>query len=69
MTLPTTSHGYPIIDRKPSCVAGSEVVLAKRDHPYHPFVVWRMEADTGVCEGGDYCATLAEGLAAFTRRA
>lgn len=65
-----TTHGFVIVQRKPSTVEGCAVVCAFRGPSMignHPFVIWRMDAD-GICEGGDYRETLAEAAAAFEAR-
>ncbi len=67
MTRQTTCHGYPIVDRKPSKVPGSAVILAIRPGNFQPFVVWRMEAD-GACEGGQYIEGIARAAEAFAER-
>ncbi len=68
--LAQTVHGYDILDRKPSTACpGSEIVSVHLPHnSVTPFVVWRMEPETGICEGGDYCADLERLGAAFVRR-
>ncbi len=44
------------------------VVLALREHPVDPYVVWTATED-GNCSRGDYCRTLQEAIAAAERRA
>lgn len=48
--------------------ADEHVVLALRDHPVDPYVVWT-STEYGECSRGDYCRTLQEALAAAERRA
>ena len=56
----TTVHGHTILDRKPCPVPGSEYVVAHLEHnACTPFVVWRMEKESGICEGGQYVSDLA----------
>jgi len=44
-------------------------VLARRDHPYHPFVVWTFYPyGAAGMHGGDYCATLDEAIDAYRAR-
>ncbi len=44
------------------------IVLAFRDHPVHPYVVWTATED-GDCSRGDYCGTIQEAMRAAERRA
>jgi len=47
------------------------VVVAEREHPLHPFVVWHMASDDGQrwdCEGGDYCYTREEADEVYEHR-
>lgn len=49
--------------------ADKAIVLARRSHPYHPFVVWSFffNGAPGV-HGGDYCATLEEAIEVYANR-
>lgn len=58
MITRTLAHNYPIVRRKCS-LDGSEIVIVKREHKYHPFIVWKMYPD-GVCVSGGYHETLRE---------
>ena len=45
----------------------SAIAIVKRDHPLHPFVVWRAidpsrSGNDPFFEAGNYCETLAEAL-------
>ena len=45
----------------------SAIAIVKRDHPLHPFVVWRAidpsrSGNVPFFESGNYCETLAEAL-------
>ena len=65
---PQTVHGHAIIDRKP-LNDGSEYVLAHLPHnSVTPYVVWRMERISGVCEGGDYRSKLKDAAQALEDR-
>ena len=44
------------------------VVLALREHPVDPYVVWTATED-GNCSRGDYCRTIQEAIKAAERRA
>lgn len=44
------------------------IVLALRDHPFDPYVVWTA-TDEGNCSRGDYCQTLQEAIKRAERRA
>jgi hypothetical protein len=47
---------------------GQAVVLAFRDHPVDPYVVWYSNFE-GMCSQGTYCTTLADAAKEFDRRA
>lgn len=44
------------------------VVLALREHPVDPYVVWTSTED-GNCSRGDYCRTIQDAIKAAERRA
>lgn len=43
-----------------------DIILVKRDHPYHPYVIWM--ANGGEFFHGDYVATMEEAMPIFKRR-
>jgi hypothetical protein len=43
------------------------VVLAMREHPYDPYVVWYSDKE-GNCRQGDYCHTLDEAMQRALKR-
>ena len=57
LCLASASHRYD----------GEFVVLAFRDHPVDPYVVWNADSE-GNCWRGDYCTTLMYASARFFER-
>ena len=60
-------NGALCIASAPHRYDGEFVVLAFRDHPVDPYVVWYSDAD-GNCWQGDYCTTLMYAAARFFER-
>ncbi len=60
-------NGALCIAAAPSTHDGEFIVLAFRDHPVDPYVVWKADAD-GNCWQGDYCTTLTYASARFFER-
>jgi hypothetical protein len=63
-----------IIKRRPlpdgDGLLSAEIILAKTDNPYHPFVTWQRNVTDGGCYWGHYFeeAKLAEAVADFETR-
>jgi hypothetical protein len=60
-------NGALCIASAPHRYDGEFVVLAFRDHPVDPYVVWYSDA-AGNCWQGDYCTTLMYAAARFFER-
>ena len=43
------------------------IILAKRDHPYEPFVTW-LSIDGHHCESGSYFETYRQAMESFNKR-
>ena len=59
--------GALCIAAAPTKFDGEFVVLAFRDHPVDPYVVWNADSE-GNCWRGDYCTTLMYASARFFER-
>ena len=60
-------NGALCIAAAPTKFDGEFVVLAFRDHPVDPYVVWNADSE-GNCWRGDYCTTLMYASARFFER-
>ena len=60
-------NGALCIAVAPAIFDGEFVVLAFRDHPVDPYVVWNADA-AGNCWHGDYCTSLMYASARFFER-
>jgi hypothetical protein len=64
----TLANGALCIASAPTRYEGEFIVLAFRDHPVDPYVVWTSDS-AGNCHQGDYCTTLMYAAARFFERA
>jgi hypothetical protein len=60
-------NGALCIAAAPATHDGEFIVLAFRDHPVDPYVVWKADS-AGNCWQGDYCTTLMYATARFFER-